>query len=214
MPYYNLSEMTRSLEPLIEFEKDRLFINDVDAFREQFIDRLLRSAVFGSSDVKKAAIWIIWAASQALGCGAASIGGLAHAMKRGELQGFTIPDPNLPWEKDIMMHNILLVLSMAVVSLVIPFLGVKFLIPHLPRQMQVISTATMKSAHASSVQESHPEITAGTRGQSATMLRPAGKIIIGKRRYEASAISGFIDPGQSIEVISVSGNKITVKELT
>jgi hypothetical protein len=52
-------------------------------------------AVFGSGDVKEAAHWIIWAASQALGCGAASIAGLAHAIERGELSGFSIPVMNV-----------------------------------------------------------------------------------------------------------------------
>jgi hypothetical protein len=95
MPYYNLSEMNQSLAHLIGFEKDRVVVTDPDAFREDAIDRLVRSAIFGSRDVKEAAIWIIWAGSQALGCGAASIAGLAHSIERGELGGFSVPVMNI-----------------------------------------------------------------------------------------------------------------------
>jgi hypothetical protein len=95
MPYYNLSEMNQSLEHLITFEKDRIVISDADTFRENTIDRLVRSAVFGSGEVKEAALWIIWAASQALGCGAASIAGLARSIERGELNGFSVPVMNI-----------------------------------------------------------------------------------------------------------------------
>ncbi|MCP4198017.1 MAG: hypothetical protein GY762_12790 [Proteobacteria bacterium] len=95
MPYYNLSEMSQSLEHLIGFEKDRIVVTDPGAFREDAIDRLVRSAIFGSRDVKEAAIWVIWAGSQALGCGAASIAGLAHAIERGELGSFSVPVMNI-----------------------------------------------------------------------------------------------------------------------
>ncbi|MBF0432666.1 MAG: ATP-dependent Clp protease proteolytic subunit, partial [Fibrobacteria bacterium] len=130
------------------------------------------------------------------------------------MQAFTIPDPNLPWEKDILMNNILLVLGIAVASLIIPVLSVKFILPHLPGSFQVVSTATMQNAHVASIQESHPEIIPGTPGKSTTMLRPAGKILLNNRRYEASAFSGFIEPDKPVEVVSISGNKIIVKEIS
>ncbi len=95
MPYSDLSEMNQSLEQLIAFEKDRIVINDANAFREEAIDRLVKSAVSGTDDVKNAALWIIWAASQAMGCGTASIAGLAHAVNRGELNGFSFPVMNI-----------------------------------------------------------------------------------------------------------------------
>jgi hypothetical protein len=95
MPYYNLSEMNQSLEHLIGFEKDRIIVNDADAFRDEAIDRLIRTAIFGSRDVKEAAMWIIWAGSQALGCGAASIAGLVRSIESGELGSFSVPVMNI-----------------------------------------------------------------------------------------------------------------------
>ena len=48
-------------------------ITNAGGFREQFMDDLVFSAVFGSDDVKGAARWMIWEASHELGCPAASI---------------------------------------------------------------------------------------------------------------------------------------------
>ena len=130
------------------------------------------------------------------------------------MQTFNIPDPNLPWEKDIFIKNSILVLGVALISLIIPVLGAKYLIPHLPGQMKMILDETMKDAHTTSIEQSHPEIHIGCTGTTKSMLRPSGKIEINNRRYDASAISGFIEKETPIEIVSVQGNKITVREIS
>jgi fructose/tagatose bisphosphate aldolase len=95
MPYANLEELKSSISGVVEVKDEGVDVTDVDALRGEPIDRLVRSAVFGEEDVREAARWIIWSASQALGCGSASIQGLYDAMGRGEVSGFTVPAINL-----------------------------------------------------------------------------------------------------------------------
>ncbi len=61
------------------------------------MDELAIAAVFGADDVREAARWVIWAASQAIGCPSASIHELYLARGRGELDArrFTVPAINV-----------------------------------------------------------------------------------------------------------------------
>ena len=53
----------------------------------------------------------------------------------------------------------------------------------------------------------------GTRGFTATLLRPSGKVKIGEHVYTASSESGFIEANVEIEVIAVSGGNLVVREI-
>jgi hypothetical protein len=77
-------------------EEDRLVIDDVAAFRQTAIKDVAWSATFSEDDaVVEAARWIVWEASQELGCGSASIHELYMARSRGEYSGWTQPAINL-----------------------------------------------------------------------------------------------------------------------
>ena len=54
----------------------------------------------------------------------------------------------------------------------------------------------------------------GQRGTAVTMLRPSGKIRVQGRLLDAASTSGFVEPGTAIEVVSVSGNRVTVRVAT
>jgi len=76
----------------------RLDVTDAPRFRAEAIDRLVRDAVFNADDgLREAARWLIWSASQALGCGSASIHDLYLARGRGEFAPtqFTVPAINV-----------------------------------------------------------------------------------------------------------------------
>jgi fructose/tagatose bisphosphate aldolase len=95
MPYANLEELESALSTALEIVGDGVKIKDERALRGELIDRLARSAVFGDEQVRAAARWAIWAASQACGCVSASIQGLYEAMGRGEVSGLTVPAINI-----------------------------------------------------------------------------------------------------------------------
>lgn len=74
----------------------RLAIDDVAAFRATGIRDVVWSATFSEdAGTVEAARWIVWEASQELGCPSASIHGLYMARGRGEVSGFTVPAINL-----------------------------------------------------------------------------------------------------------------------
>ena len=75
-----------------------LEVSDERRFREEIVDGLAFEAVFADdAAVRDAARWVIWSASQALGCGSASIHDLYRARGRGEVDAtrFTVPAINV-----------------------------------------------------------------------------------------------------------------------
>ncbi|MEX1072180.1 MAG: class II fructose-bisphosphate aldolase [Chloroflexota bacterium] len=72
----------------------RLDVTDAPRFRSEVIDHLVRDAVFNpDTGLRDAARWLIWSASQALGCGSASIHELYLARGRGDLSQSTFTTP-------------------------------------------------------------------------------------------------------------------------
>src|SRR3990170_2943622 len=87
-----------SLAGIATISGDRLQITDESRFRNELVDSLVFDAVFNPDEpLRDAARWLIWSASQALGCGSASIHDLYMARGRGEFGAtdFTVPAINL-----------------------------------------------------------------------------------------------------------------------
>lgn len=87
-----------SLDGSAHIEGSRLVLTDAPRFRDEAIERLVHDAVFNpDAALRDAARWLIWSASQALGCGSASIHELYMARGRGEFPAtrFTVPAINL-----------------------------------------------------------------------------------------------------------------------
>jgi fructose-bisphosphate aldolase, class II len=70
-------------------------VSDPQRFRNEVLDRLTFSAVFGDDDVKAAARWLIWEAGWALGVKSASIDSLYQARARDAYTGATVPAMNV-----------------------------------------------------------------------------------------------------------------------
>ena len=78
--------------------EDRLEVQDEAAIRGELMDALAFDAVFNPDEaLRDACRWIIWSASQALGCGSSSIHELYLARGRGEFPAdqFTVPAINV-----------------------------------------------------------------------------------------------------------------------
>jgi fructose-bisphosphate aldolase, class II len=94
----SLDELRASLAPAATIGSDGLSVTDPAAFRGPLTDQLVRDAVFQADPaIRDAQRWVIWAASQALGCGSASIHDLYMARGRGEIgpTAFTVPAINV-----------------------------------------------------------------------------------------------------------------------
>lgn len=74
-----------------------LDVHDETTLRGELMDELVFAAVFGTDEVRDATRWVIWSASQALGCGSASIHELYRARGAGTFDptGFTVPAINV-----------------------------------------------------------------------------------------------------------------------
>lgn len=95
-PATSISELMNALDGSAHVERGRLVLEDEQRFRDEGVRAAVWSATFSAEkDVIDAARWIIWEASQALGCPSASIHDLYMARGRGEIHGFTVPAVNL-----------------------------------------------------------------------------------------------------------------------
>ena len=86
------------LEGIARIGEAGLEVTDERRLREELIDELVFEAVFSAdAELRDAARWVIWSASQALGCGSASIHELYRARGRGEIgpNAFTVPAINV-----------------------------------------------------------------------------------------------------------------------
>ena len=91
-------DLLAGLDGVARIQGNRLLVDDPKRLREEAIDRLVDDAVFSPDEgIRDAARWLIWSASQALGCGSASIHELYMARGRGELPAtkFTVPAINV-----------------------------------------------------------------------------------------------------------------------
>jgi fructose/tagatose bisphosphate aldolase len=86
------------LAGVAEIHPSGLTVRDEAVLRGALMDDLVFEAVFNEdAALRDAARWVIWSASQALGCGSASIHDLYRARGRGEVPatGFTVPAINV-----------------------------------------------------------------------------------------------------------------------
>jgi fructose/tagatose bisphosphate aldolase len=97
MTFATAGALLERLEGIARVVVDGLAIDDPRRFREELVDDLVFDAVFNPDEgVRDVSRWLIWSASQALGCGSASIHELYLARGRGELGDarFTVPAIN------------------------------------------------------------------------------------------------------------------------
>jgi len=95
MEYVSVADLRRGLEGVIEWDQG-FVLKDSAKFKRESLDRLTRSAAFGSSDeLKRTAAWLIYRAGHALGVWPASIQSLYEARGREEYSGFTVPAINI-----------------------------------------------------------------------------------------------------------------------
>lgn len=98
MQISTVADLRASLEGVIAITDDGVEVLDERRLRGELIDELVFESVFqDDAELRDAARWVIWSASQALGCGSASIHELYRARGRGEIDpaAFTVPAINV-----------------------------------------------------------------------------------------------------------------------
>jgi fructose/tagatose bisphosphate aldolase len=96
MIYKDKKELKQKCSKIIEIDGNDVLILDEVKLKDELIDDLILTAVFGSDQAtQEAARWLIRRAGYALGIVSASIQSLYEAMGREELKGFTVPAMNI-----------------------------------------------------------------------------------------------------------------------
>ena len=126
------------------------------------------------------------------------------------LQDFVIPDPNFPWQQELLVNNVIMVLG----SFVFSFLLALFLLRYVLPKVSVLSnegpylTTTLKDSHADSRQVAL--VKEGDKGIARTPLRPAGRVSIDGELFDVVADNEFIERGEEVIVSEIKGNRVVV----
>jgi len=127
-------------------------------------------------------------------------------------QDFVIPSPEMPWEGQLMMNNSIKVLGASILAWVLSIGLFRFI---LPKTSQLISgpylDTNLADAHVTDQSTMQPCI--GDTGIARTLLRPSGKMTIGKEIYDVVAQGEYIAQGTEVRVINIKGARIIVKQI-
>jgi membrane-bound serine protease (ClpP class) len=125
------------------------------------------------------------------------------------MQDFVIPDPNLPWERELLIDNLLRVLGAALGAFLFAMVTIRYILPRLSRKIHgpYLETTLADARIDRSVETAVSE---GRTGTAITPLRPSGKAMIDERRYDVVTRGDFLEKGTPIRVVSAKGARIVV----
>jgi membrane-bound serine protease (ClpP class) len=125
-------------------------------------------------------------------------------------QDFVIPDPNFPWEGQLLMKNLAYVLGSFMLAFLISLFMIRFV---LPRLANILSgpylDATLEQAHVGATNALC--VNPGDTGIAHSFLRPAGKILIGNKKIDAITRGEFIEKGANVIIDKIEQNHVIVK---
>jgi membrane-bound serine protease (ClpP class) len=132
------------------------------------------------------------------------VGGLLLSM-----QDFVIPDPNFPWERELLVGNLLRVLGAALAAFLFAGFTLRYILPRLSRKIHgPYLEATLAEARINQLVET--SVSEGRTGTAITLLRPSGKAMIDDRRYDVVTRGEFLEKGTPIRVVKAKGARIVV----
>ncbi len=94
-PFADLAQLRQAMDGIATPHREGLDVRDAAGFREQMVDRLVYSAVFGDEPLKATSRWLIRSAATALGAFPASIHDLYSAGGQGTYAHATAPAINV-----------------------------------------------------------------------------------------------------------------------
>ena len=127
------------------------------------------------------------------------------------LQDFVIPDPNLPWEKALLIDNSLKVSIAVLGSFLLALFILRFIFPKLSKTVKgpyldtTLADARLDLPVATGLQQ-------GQAGTALTLLRPAGKAQFNDDVYDVVTQGEFVPKGAAIRVLKIKGTVITVAQ--
>lgn len=126
-------------------------------------------------------------------------------------QDFTLPNPEMPWEFDIFIHNIISVLAICTFSMLLSILAFRYLLPYIPIAGKgPFLNTTLKDSHADSFESM--KINIGDTGIALSLLRPSGKADFNGNRVDVISEAEYINKGELVKVIELTKSKIIVEK--
>jgi membrane-bound serine protease (ClpP class) len=125
------------------------------------------------------------------------------------MQDFVIPNPSFPWQRKLMIENLLQVLISFLLAFILTLVVFRYVLPRLSTggRGPYLST-NLKTSRIGLAKDKGIRI--GDTGKADTYLRPSGKIVVGEKRLDAVTAGEFIEKGSVIEIIKIDGNRIIV----
>ncbi len=124
-------------------------------------------------------------------------------------QDFVIPKPEMPWQKELLVKNLFMIMISVVSSVSLIVIFFIFIFPHLSK---VVSGPYLSStlANSSSSSGTTLSLSVGDNGIVVKPLRPSGMAKFDDRVYDVIADGDMIDKDESITISDINGNRITV----
>ncbi len=120
---------------------------------------------------------------------------------------------NLTYDTGIVAGSIATVICVAVILNrflpSVPFFNRMMLAPP---EAKSFSDAIATGGSPGTIGVEPPNVVVGDRGQTVSMLRPAGKAKIDGKTMDVVSIGTFIDAGDEIEVVEVNANRVVVRK--
>lgn len=126
-------------------------------------------------------------------------------------QDFVMPNPEFPWETDLLMKNLALVSGSFVAALALSFFTIRFILPKVskiwegPYLETDLTQARVDTAGGLDVKP-------GNIGTAHTYLRPSGKIVVHNKKIDAITQGEFIEQGQEVIIDKIDQNRVIVKK--
>lgn len=125
------------------------------------------------------------------------------------MQDFVVPDPSIPWQKDLLIENAVRVLGAYVAAMIAGLLFIRYVMPRIPSSREgPYLAASLEGAHADSRETQM--VSAGDTGVALSYLRPSGKAEINDEMFDVITENQFLEKGTPIRVIDIRGNRIIV----
>jgi membrane-bound serine protease (ClpP class) len=125
-------------------------------------------------------------------------------------QDFVIPDPRLPWQKELLVDNLLKVLSSVVGAFLMALFGLRYVFPRISKTVPGPYLAATLAGARIDLPAAETDIRAGQTGTAVTVLRPSGKAKIEGEVYDVVTQGDFVPQGSRIRILKIKGTKIIV----
>lgn len=127
------------------------------------------------------------------------------------LQGFSLPDPDLPWQAAAMKHNAIVVLSTLVGGMLVSLGAMRWLVPRLPIAAGAYLHDTLEGAKSPQLDELPDSEQVGSIGVVVAPLRPIGRIAIDGLEQDASSDGELLAIGTRVVVVARRPGELVVR---